>query len=119
MNITDDVTTYLNKFDGEVRRRLDTVRATIKETTPEAVESLSYGLVGYKLNGKPLVYFGGFAHHVGFYATPNGHEVFTKEFAPYVQGKGSVQFQNDEPLPIDLIRKVVKFREERLRSGKD
>lgn len=119
MNTTDDVTSYLDQFDGEVRRRLDQVRFTIKETAPEAVESLSYGLVGYKLNGKPLVYFGGFTNHVGFYATPNGHEAFTKEFAPYKQGKGSVQFPNDEPLPIELIQKVVVFREERLRSGKD
>ncbi|MCA9328225.1 DUF1801 domain-containing protein, partial [Candidatus Saccharibacteria bacterium] len=69
-----------------------------------------YGLVGYKYKGKPLVYFGGFKKHIGFYATPNGHEAFAKEFANYKQGKGSVQFPLDRPLPIELVEKVVLFR---------
>lgn len=82
----------------------------IRAVAPDAVESFSYGLVGYKRNGKPLVYFGGFAHHIGFYATPNGHEAFREEFAKYVQGKGSVQLPLDQPLPEDLIKRVVEYR---------
>lgn len=101
---------YLAQFDGEMLARLQTVRKTIQEEVPDAVESLSYGLVGYKLRGKPLVYFGGFAHHLGFYATPNGHEAFAADFAPYKQGKGSVQFPAGQPLPLDLIRRVVRYR---------
>lgn len=104
------VDTYLNKFEGDVRKRLDTIRDIIRAEAPDATESISYGLVGYKRNGKPLVYFGGFTHHIGFYATPNGHDAFRVEFSEYVQGKGSVQFQNDEPLPKNLIKRVVKYR---------
>lgn len=103
---------YLNDFSGELRQRLDTVRAIIKREVPEAKEELSYGIVGYKLNGKPLVYFAGFAHHVGFYATPNGHEAFKEDFAKYKQGKGSVQFPLDQPLPTELIERVVRYRKE-------
>jgi uncharacterized protein YdhG (YjbR/CyaY superfamily) len=64
----------------------------------------------YKLHKKPLVYFAGYDRHVGFYATPNGHEAFADEFGRYPQGKGSVQFPHTEPLPLDLVRRVVEFR---------
>lgn len=105
---------YLQQFDGETLTRLNTVRALVRQEVPDAVESMSYGLIGYKLGGKPLVYFGGFAHHLGLYATPNGHEAFKTEFAPYKQGKGSVQFPLDQPLPLDLIRRVVRYRKDTL-----
>lgn len=103
---------YLNAFSGEKRKRLEMMRAIIRGEAPDAVEEFSYGLVGYKLNGRPLVYFGGFAHHVGFYATPNGHAAFSDKFAKYKQGKGSVQFPDDQPLPVDLVREVIQFRRE-------
>ncbi len=106
----NDVDSYINQFDEVVRERLEQLRVIVRAEAPEAVESFTYGLVGYKLNGKPLVYFGGFAHHVGFYATPNGHEAFKEEFSKYKQGKGSVQFPNDQPLPIDLIKRVIAYR---------
>jgi uncharacterized protein YdhG (YjbR/CyaY superfamily) len=64
----------------------------------------------YKLNKKPLVYFAGYANHIGFYATPNGHAKFAKELSIYKQGKGSVQFPIDEPMPLGLIKKIVAFR---------
>lgn len=105
---------YLSQFTGETRSRLDTMRELIHEEAPDAIESFSYGLVGYKLNGKPLVYFGGFTRHIGFYATPNGHAVFAKDFAKYKQGKGSVQFPLNQPLPVDLIGRVVRCRKEQV-----
>lgn len=101
---------YLTGFDGEVRTRLDAMRDVIRAAAPEAVEGMAYGMPGYKLDGKPLVYFAGYDKHVGFYATPNGHEAFAEEFARYKQGKGSVQFPHTEPLPSDLVRRVVEFR---------
>lgn len=109
-----EVDRYINAFDGEVRTRLKQMRKIITAAAPQAVESLSYGLVGYKLNGRPLVYFGGFVHHIGFYATPNGHEAFAEEFSKYVQGKGSVQFPLDQPLPADLVKRVVDYRKAHL-----
>lgn len=101
---------YIDSFEGIQKERLVEIRSIIKQLAPEAIESLAYGLVGYKVNSKPLVYFGGFANHTGFYATPNCHEAFKQEFSRYKQGKGSVQFPINEELPTDLIRKVVKFR---------
>lgn len=105
-----DVDAYIANFNGETRRRLERLRKLIRESSPDAEEALSYGLVGYKRNGKPLVYFGGFEKHVGFYATPNGHEAFAEEFAQYKQGKGSVQLLLDKPLPEELIKRVVEYR---------
>jgi len=111
--VTDPaVQAYLDGFDGEVRERLERVREIVAEEAPEAVEGLAYGLLGWKLAKKPLVYAGGFAKHVGLYATPQGHEAFAEELSRYKQGKGSVQLPLVEPLPEDLIRRIVMFRVE-------
>ena len=101
---------YIAAQPAALQQRLKQMRACIKKAAPKAEESISYQMPGYKLLGKPLVYFAGYEHHVGFYATPTGHEAFAKELAPYKQGKGSVQFPNDEKLPLQLIEKIVKFR---------
>jgi uncharacterized protein YdhG (YjbR/CyaY superfamily) len=101
---------YLSGFSGDTLARLERMRATIRAAAPDAVESIAYGMPAYKLDKKPLVYFAGYAGHVGFYATPNGHEAFAEEFAGYRQGKGSVQFPHSAPLPVDLVRRVVEFR---------
>lgn len=76
-----------------------------------AEEVISYGLPGYKLNG-PLVYFGGFKNHVSIFATASQRvaKKFAKELAPYQRSKGTIQFKLDEPLPVELIRKIVKER---------
>jgi uncharacterized protein YdhG (YjbR/CyaY superfamily) len=67
-------------------------------------------MAAYKTHGRPLVYFAGFPNHIGFYATPNGHSEFAKELAGYKQGKGSVQFPLDQPLPVELISRITQFR---------
>jgi len=64
----------------------------------------------YKIKGKALVYFAGYKNHIGFYATPSGHAEFEKELSVYKQGKGSVQFPIDAPLPVDLVARIVKYR---------
>lgn len=110
MSKSTEVDAYIAKFEGERKNCLEAMRELVTELVPEADEAVSYGLVGYKLNGKPLVYFGAFPNHIGFYATPNGHAAFAEDFAKYKQGKGSVQFPLDEPLPIDLIKCVVTYR---------
>lgn len=108
------VESYLKQFDEPIASRLEQLRALVSQLVPAAEESMSYGLIGYKLRGKPLVYFGGFRHHIGLYATPNGHEMFAAEFAPYKQGKGSVQLPLDQPLPLELIKRVIEYRKEQL-----
>lgn len=100
---------YISVFPPEMQAKLQLIRQTIKEIAPEATESISYGMPAYKTNKKPLVYFGGFARHIGLYATPGGHEKFKKQLAAYKQGKGSVQFPANQPLPINLIAEMIKF----------
>jgi uncharacterized protein YdhG (YjbR/CyaY superfamily) len=107
MNAVDQ---YIKAFPENVQALLKKVRTIIKDKAPEAVESLSYGMPGYKLNGKPLVYFGAFKNHIGFYATPTGHSAFAEELSKYKQGKGSVQFPFEEPIPFDLIARIVEFK---------
>lgn len=109
-----DVDAYIAKYEGVRRERLETMRQIVTAAAPNAEESISYALVGYKMNGKPLVYFGAYPNHIGFYATPNGHEAFAEEFSKYKQGKGSVQFPLDQPLPVDLIARVVEYRKKNL-----
>jgi uncharacterized protein YdhG (YjbR/CyaY superfamily) len=101
---------YIKAFPKSTQFLLKQVRAVIKENAPEAEELIGYGMPGYKLNKKPLVYFAGYEKHIGFYATPNGHEKFAKELSKYKQGKGSVQFPIEEPMPLALIKKIVVFR---------
>lgn len=105
-----NVDEYIQSFPRSTQTLLKQVRKTIKDNAPGAEELIGYGMPAYKLNKKPLVYFAGYDKHIGFYATPNGHEKFAKELSKYKQGKGSVQFPIDEPMPIDLISKIVKYR---------
>ena len=104
------VADYINSFPKEIQHILSNIRTTIKEKAPDAVESIAYGMPAYKTNGRPLVYFAAFKKHIGFYATPTGHAEFNKELAEYKQGKGSVQFPMNKPIPIELIGRIVAFR---------
>jgi uncharacterized protein YdhG (YjbR/CyaY superfamily) len=104
------VDAYIATFPANVQLILSKIRAVIKKTAPKAIESISYGMPAFKTNGKPLVYFAAFKNHIGFYATPTGHSKFKKELSPYKQGKGSVQFPINEPMPLDLIKRIVEFR---------
>ena len=106
----NEVDKYIAGFPENVQFLLSQMRNCIRETAPEAVESIAYGMPAYKLNKKPLVYFAAYARHIGFYATPSGHQEFASELSVYKQGKGSVQFPIEEPLPTDLIRRIVAFR---------
>lgn len=105
-----NVDQYISNFPPDVQEKLQQMRALILKTAPEAVESISYAMPGYKIHGKPLVYFAGYKNHIGFYATPTGHQVLKKELSVYKQGKGSVQFPLNESLPVDLIERIVVFR---------
>ena len=112
-----NVDEYIAGFDGPVQRRLQRIRDIILRCAPESVESIAYAMPAYKLCGTPLVYFAGYPKHIGLYATPSGHAAFTKELAAYKQGKGSVQFPHDAPLPIDLIEKMVMYRVNDIGNG--
>lgn len=106
----NEVDKYISNFSDDVQEKLKQIRSIIKDVAPEAVESFSYGMPAYKTNGKALVYFAGYKNHIGFYATPTGHQEFTLELANYKQGKGSVQFPIKQELPVELITRIVEFR---------
>ncbi len=108
---------YIQTFPTDVQQVLQTIRRTIRGVAPDAVESIAYGLPAYKLAGKPLVYFGGYKNHIGLYATPTGHSAFADELSKYKQGKGSVQFPLSEPIPLDLIERIVQFRVGEIKRG--
>lgn len=109
-DVPKSIDDYIATFPEETQKLLEQVRTAIRQAAHEAIESISYGMPAYKLNGKPLVYFAAFKSHIGFYATPTGHEAFAKELSKYKQGKGSVQFPLSEPLPLDLITRITAFR---------
>ncbi len=101
---------YIKDFPAEVQEILQKIRSIIRENAPDATEEIAYGMPAYKTNKKPLVYFAGFSKHIGFYAIPSGHKAFEEELSVYKGGKGSVQFPLNQPIPYDLIRKMVIYR---------
>lgn len=105
-----NVEQYIRSFPKSIQDNLVKIRRTILQIAPYAEEKISYGMPAYKLNGKPLVYFGAFKTHIGFYATPSGHEAFARELSFYKQGKGSVQFPLDTPIPLNLIARITRFK---------
>jgi uncharacterized protein YdhG (YjbR/CyaY superfamily) len=100
---------YIAGFPPETQRVLEELRALIRASAPDAVETISYAIPTFDLNGH-LVHFAGYARHVGFYPTGRGVEAFQEELRPYKGGKGSVQFPLGQPLPTDLIRRIVEYR---------
>jgi uncharacterized protein YdhG (YjbR/CyaY superfamily) len=100
---------YVKAFPEDVQGILERIRQTIRKAAPEAVETISYQMPTFKLNGKYLVYFAAYEHHIGFYPLPLGNEAL-KELAPYQGAKGAVRFPIDEPIPYDLVKKLVMFR---------
>lgn len=101
---------YIKTFPEDVQDILEKMRQTIQKAAPEATEAISYQMPTFKLNGKNLVHFAAWKNHIGFYPTPSGTEAFKKELSRYKGAKGSVQFPLEEPIPHDLVKKVVKFR---------
>ena len=109
---------YIQNYPEEVQKILEKIRQTIKEAAPNALEAISYQMPTYKLKGKNLVHFASFKNHIGFYPTPSGITAFKKGLSPYKQGKGSIQFPIDKPIPYELIREIVEFRVKEENTGK-
>ena len=100
---------YIAPFPPETQAVLQEIRALIRAHAPGATEKMAYGIPTLFLNGN-LVHFAGYAHHIGFYPGASGIAAFAPEFTAYKFAKGSVQFPLGEPLPTDLIRRIVEFR---------
>lgn len=100
---------YIAGFPPDVGAILQRIRTTIREAAPDAQETIKYQMPTFTLHGN-LVHFAAFKNHIGFYPVPTGIEAFKDELSAYEGGKGSVRFPLDEPIPYDLIRRVVEFR---------
>lgn len=110
---------YIATFPASTQQLLNDMRKAVKSAAPEAEERISYQMPAFSKNGI-LVYFAAFKNHIGFYPTASGVYAFRKELSVYKGGKGSIQFPIDKPLPLTLIRKIVKFKvsENRAKSKK-
>ena len=104
---------YIAGFPPETQKVLEELRALIKASAPDTTETMSYAIPTFDLKGKHLVHFAGYERHVGLYPAPSGLEAFKEDLRPYKSGKGSVQFPLGQPLPTDLIRRIVEFRVQR------
>jgi len=102
---------YIRSFPEHAQKKLKELRKVVNEQAPEAQERISYGMPAFFLKGN-LVYFAAFSKHIGFYPGANGIDAFKNELSKYKIGKGSVQFPMGEPLPIGLIKRIVRFRVE-------
>lgn len=102
---------YILTFPEETREKLEIIRKTIKETVPDSEETISYGMPTFTLDGRYLIYFAGYKNHIGIYPVPTGSNEFEKDFSAYkTSGKGTLQFPLAKPIPVELIKRIIKFR---------
>lgn len=107
----ESIDEYKAGFPEQTQGILQQIRETVQKAAPDAKEKISYAMPTFYFHGN-LVHFAAYANHIGFYALPSGNSAFQKELAKYHTGKGSIQFPINEPMPLALITKIVKFRVE-------
>ncbi len=98
---------YISTFPADIQAILENVRQAIQKAAPEAAETISYGIPTFNLNGKHLVFFAGWKHHISLYPLPAGDEAFQQELSHYKRAKGTIQFPLDKPIPYDLVEQIV------------
>jgi uncharacterized protein YdhG (YjbR/CyaY superfamily) len=106
----ESVDQYLLQFPEGIQERMRALREHILSQYPDAVEGISYSMPAYKLNKKPFVYFAAYEKHIGVYATPGAQAKMAAALKGYKQGKGSIQFPNDQEFPIVLIIEIIACR---------
>jgi uncharacterized protein YdhG (YjbR/CyaY superfamily) len=104
------VDAYIESQPEPAQEKLQQIRSLIKKQVPAAEETISYDIPAYKLEGRILIYFAGFLKHVSIYPAPRSHPSFKEALEPYKGGKGTVQFVLDKPLPVTLIKNIIRFR---------
>ena len=100
---------YISTFPEEIQAALEKVRQSIHKAVLEAVETISYGIPTFNLNGKHVVFFAGWKHHISLHPLPAGDDAFQQELAHYKRAKGTIQFSLDKPIPYDVVEKIVTF----------
>ena len=100
---------YIAACPEATHERLQAIRAEIKRLAPEAKEKISYQIAAFELNGKNIIHFAGWKKHISLYPIPAGDEAFEKAASKYADGKGTMKFPLDEPMPMKLVTKVIKL----------
>lgn len=103
------ITDYILQFPPEMQEKLNALRAAILEVVPEATEKIAYGIPTFTLNGN-LVHFAGYKGHIGFYPGADGIATFAGELSAYKLSRGTAQFPLDQPLPLELVKRITAFR---------
>lgn len=109
MQAPNNVDEYIAGFPAATQKLLQQMRKTIKKVAPDAEEIISYGIPTFYLKGN-LVHYAGYNKHIGFYPGAGGIAAFKDQLSGYKGAKGSVQFPLNQPLPLDLVTEIVKFR---------
>jgi uncharacterized protein YdhG (YjbR/CyaY superfamily) len=117
--IPQSIDEYIGGFPKNVQEILEQIRLTIRKAAPDTEETISYKMPTFTLKGRYLVYFAAYKNHISLYPVPISIEEFKEELSAYESGKGAAKFPLDQPIPFDLITKIVKFRaKENLESAK-
>ena len=114
----DSVDEYLSASPESERKLLADLRRTIRQVAPQAEEVISYGIPALKLNGM-LVWYAAFKKHIGLYPMASAIEAFKQELRNYKTSKGAIQFPMDKPIPVALVKKIVKFRLKENAQGRE
>ena len=107
--VPEDIDEYIEAFPSNVQKILQKIRKTIQKAAPDAAEAISYAIPTFKLNGN-LVHFAAYPNYIGLYPAPRGVQEFKEDMARYEGGKGTARFQLDQPIPYELIARIVTFR---------
>jgi uncharacterized protein YdhG (YjbR/CyaY superfamily) len=107
--IPDNIDEYIAVYPEDIRIKLEKIRKAISQAAPEAQEKISYRMPSFTFKGM-LVYFAAHTGHLGFYPFKSAIEAFKSELEPYQTSKGTIQFPYTKPLPLSLIKKIIKFR---------
>jgi len=107
---------YIKAFPKDVQSVLEKIRQSVRKAVPEAEEAISYRMPAFKLKGRVLVYFAAFRKHIGLF--PPAPREFKKEVSKYEGPKGNLKFPTDEPIPYDLITRIVLFRKKAILDRK-
>ncbi len=109
---------YISTFSPNVRNILEEIRRAIRDAAPTAEEAISYGMPTFKLHGN-LVHFAAYKNHIGFYPSgPSAIEAFKDQLSEYDQSKGTIRFPLDQPIPLELVKQIVRFRVKQNESKK-